>query len=335
MTKRLKILILLLFCALFFGGYVYRQLFIKKAFSEEYTLFITEQDNWNSVFQKLNKDKTLNAPFLVNSLAKKMNVNRHIYPGRYTFKEQSIREMLTQLRQGKYDQIRISLHQDIKHEEFAEIHENVLNVTKEAINQEIDSICNQKMLISDQFYATILADVYFFNWSATAKEILKFYEKQWNKYWTKEQKLKAKKLGLSPIDVSILASIVDHEAVHKDEMPMIAGVYLNRLKSGWKLAADPSVRFFLPKGRQRVLYKDLKSKHPYNTYNFTGLPPGPIGLPTAKSIDAVLNAKDHNYMFFVARADNSLRHDFSISYAEHEAKAEKYHQFLNQRTIKE
>jgi UPF0755 protein len=146
---------------------------------------------------------------------------------------------------------------------------------------------------------------------------------------------KASKLGLSPYEISTLASIVEQETKKNDEKPIVAGVYLNRLAKGMKLEADPTLIFALGDfSIKRVLniHKEIDSK--YNTYLHIGLPPGPISIPEISSIDAVLNYSSHDYLFFCAREDLSGYHAFAVTYAQHLVNAKKYHTELNRRNIK-
>ncbi len=158
--------------------------------------------------------------------------------------------------------------------------------------------------------------------------------KEYSKFWNEERLAKAYSQKLSPVEVSILASIVDCEAIMSDEKPRIAGVYLNRLNRKIKLDADPTIKFSLNDFTiTRILTKQLQVESPYNTYKHTGLPPGPIGCPTINGIEAVLNAEKHDYLFFVAKPDFSGYHNFSRTLAEHNRYALLYQKELDKRKI--
>jgi len=140
---------------------------------------------------------------------------------------------------------------------------------------------------------------------------------------------------LTPQQVSALASIVKGEALHQDEMPMIAGLYLNRLKKGMLLQADPTVIFANNDFTiRRVLNKHLRTDNPYNTYIYRGLPPGPISIPSIAAIDAVLNFKQHDYIYMCAKDDFSGYHNFAKTETEHLINARKFQQALDARNIK-
>ena len=165
---------------------------------------------------------------------------------------------------------------------------------------------------------------------------------EYTKFWQKNNRVeKANKIGLSKTEVMILASIVYEESKGNIELPKIAGVYLNRLKSNWKLQADPTVKFAAYKLDEykntvirRVLNKHLKIDSPYNTYKYNGLPPGIISMPSIQAIDAVLNPEKHNYYFFAADPTNPGYHTFATSFSEHKRNARKFHRYLNNKGIK-
>ena len=185
-----------------------------------------------------------------------------------------------------------------------------------------------------------LPNSYQFFWDTSVKN---FQDKMWesyNSFWNKERLDKAKNIGLSPIEVSTLASIVQRETFQKDERPRIAGVYLNRIKKRMRLQADPTVIYaikdingdFNTKIR-RVLYKDLKIKSPYNTYRNMGLPPGPITMPDIDAIESVLNPEKHSYLYFVADPQNKGYHLFAKNLREHNRNKKKYIKWINRKKV--
>ena len=155
-----------------------------------------------------------------------------------------------------------------------------------------------------------------------------------NKFWNSSRLAKAAEIGLTKEEVVTLASIVEKETNKNDEKPMIAGVYLNRLESQWRLQADPTVVYAIGDfSIRRVLNKHKKFDSPYNTYEHLGLPPGPICIPSISSIDAVLNSTSSDYMFFCARDDLSSYHAFAKTNAEHRKNAKKYQKALDEMGI--
>lgn len=159
---------------------------------------------------------------------------------------------------------------------------------------------------------------------------------EYNRFWTKERMAKAAELKMTPVQVITLASIVHKETVKKSERPTVAVVYLNRLKDGMKLQADPTVIYALKlrdnnfeQVIKRVLYNDLFITSPYNTYQNEGLPPGPIAMPDIDAIDAVLHAEKHNYLYFCASVERFGYHEFAATMAQHDVNAKKYADWLN------
>ena len=188
--------------------------------------------------------------------------------------------------------------------------------------------------------AMYIPNTYEFFWDTSPQYFQKRMLKQYEYFWTPKRRNAAQIQGLTPNEVITLASIVQKESLKKDERPLIAQVYLNRLKKKMRLQADPTVVYALKKEQddfslviRRVLKKDLKIKSPYNTYRTRGLPPGPIAMPDISAIDAVLFPAPHNYLYFVADPNKPGYHDFSKSLREHNRKARKYYRWLNQQKL--
>ena len=189
-------------------------------------------------------------------------------------------------------------------------------------------------LNADNSMSVFLPDTYEVYWTITAKELFDKMYKAHQQFWTAERKQQAQELDLTPIDVSILASIVQAETIMSDERAKVAGLYLNRLSKNMYLQADPTVKYALGDfAIQRILIKDTRVKSPYNTYLNRGLPPGPINLPSIASIQSVLNYKKHDYLYMCAKEDFSGYHSFAETLAEHNRNASKLHKALNQRRI--
>ena len=182
--------------------------------------------------------------------------------------------------------------------------------------------------------AVFIPDTYEIYWSADARSFYRRMLKEYRDYWNDDRTEMAEARGLTPVEVSTLASIVDEEASREDEKPRIAGVYLNRLRLGMPLQADPTVKFAVNDFTlRRILNRHLEVDSPYNTYKFPGLPPGPIRCPSRSGLDAVLNAEKHEYLFFVAKYDGSGYHHFTRTLAEHNRYASAYRRELNRRRI--
>lgn len=187
----------------------------------------------------------------------------------------------------------------------------------------------------EQALALFIDDSYQCFWNASPKAVAKKIGQHYKNVWNDERLSKAKNLGLTPAEVITLASIVDEETNKADEKPQVARLYLNRIKIGMKLQADPTVKFALQEfGLRRIRNEHLKVESPYNTYLNPGLPPGPIRTVTVKDIDAVLNAPEHDYLYMCAKEDFSGYHNFAKDYSTHLQNARKYQKELNRRNIK-
>jgi UPF0755 protein len=188
--------------------------------------------------------------------------------------------------------------------------------------------------------SVFIPNTYEFFWDTTAEKVREKMAKEYRKFWNAERVAKAEALGLTPLQVSSLAAIVHKETVKADERPVVAGVYLNRLKKGMKLEADPTVIYAMKKQSgdfdqviKRVLNKDLVIDSPYNTYKNYGVPPGPIAMPDISAIDAVLNPAKHNYIYFCASVTNFGYHEFAVTPAQHEVNRQKYIAWVNKMGI--
>ncbi|MDX9724909.1 MAG: endolytic transglycosylase MltG [Bacteroidales bacterium] len=187
---------------------------------------------------------------------------------------------------------------------------------------------------SETIISVFIPDTYEFYWNTDPPRLYNRMLREYRKFWNDERMQKSSLLNLTPAEVSTLASIVDHEALKADEKPRIAGVYVNRLKRGMPLQADPTIKFAVNDFTlNRVLNRHLEVDSPYNTYRNPGLPPGPISCPSIEGIDAVLNAEEHDYLYFAAKADFSGYHNFSRTLSEHNRYANEYRQELNRRKI--
>lgn len=216
---------------------------------------------------------------------------------------------------------------------------------------EADSISLVNSMLNENFLAendldeqTVLSyfipNTYEFFWNTSASQFIERMSSENRRFWTPERLAKAEKLALTPAQISVLASIVQKETNRHSEMPRVAGVYLNRLKKGWMLQADPTVIFAMKNKSgnfdtiiKRVLLKDLEIDSPYNTYKYEGLPPGPIAMPDIVALDAVLNPEAHDYFYFVADVENLGYHKFAKTLRQHNQNRIKYQQWVDKQRI--
>ncbi len=186
-----------------------------------------------------------------------------------------------------------------------------------------------------QFPAAFIPDKYEFYWTAEPRTVVSRLLAERNRFWNSERTAKARDMGLSPTDVAIIASIVEEETAKADERPKVARLYINRLQKNMRLQADPTVKFAIGDfSLRRITGKHLSFHSPYNTYLVNGLPPGPIRVPERATLEAVLNAPQHDYIYMCAKEDFSGYHNFATDYATHQANARRYQAELNRRNIR-
>ena len=187
----------------------------------------------------------------------------------------------------------------------------------------------------ETFPTLILPNTYELYWNIEPEQFFIRMMRERKKFWNEERLAKAKALNMTPEEVATLASIVDEETNNNAEKPIVAGLYINRLKHNIPLQADPTVKFAIGDfTRKRILNADLEVESPYNTYKNPGLPPGPIRIATIAGIESVLNHAKHNYIYMCAKEDFSGTHNFAVTLAEHNANARRYQAALNKLNIK-
>ncbi|WP_439880144.1 endolytic transglycosylase MltG [Pontibacter sp. MBLB2868] len=270
-------------------------------------------------------------------MSKLMDYDELVKPGRYKLENGwGNRQLIGVLRLGEQTPVKLTFNSVRLRSQLATKLAGDLQPTEE----QLDSLLNNQAYLQGLGFDTanvvsmFVPNTYEVYWTITAPELMERMKKEYDKFWTAERRTKADKLGLSPKEVSTLASIVQAETAKNDEKPRVAGVYLNRLNKGMLLQADPTVIFGVRDFTiRRVLNTHLSYDSPYNTYRYKGLPPGPINVPTISSIDAVLNHEDHNYLYFCAKDDFSGYHSFATTVAEHQANARRFHRALNERNI--
>ena len=265
------------------------------------------------------------------------NYNKNISPGRYRITEgMSNNELVNMFRSGKQAIINLSFNNIRTKEQFARI----ISLQIEADSISIINILNNEDILSkyetnnEGVLSYFIPNTYQFYWNTNAEQLLERLIKEYWIFWNSIRIEKANNIDLNPFEVSVLASIIDEETEKESEKARIAGVYINRLKRGIPLQADPSIKFALNDFlKKRITTKDLDIDSPYNTYKNQGLPPGPIRIPSISAIDAVLNYEHHSYYYFCAKDDFSGYHVFAKTLRQHNQNASKYHNALNRNRI--
>jgi len=300
-------------------------------------VFIPTGSTYEEVQYILDSELDIRNPELFRLIAKKKNYPRHIKPGRYIVDTGiSYPDLVNMLRSGRQTPVNVTFNNIRTLCQLAgKVGERIEADSAEIINFLTDT----SNYASDGFkketvMAVFIPNTYQMYWNTDAKSFYTRMLKEYNSFWSSQRQSRAREKGLEPIEVVTLASIVDDEVAKADEKPRIAGVYLNRLKKGMPLQACPTIKFALNDFTiTRVLKKHLIVDSPYNTYLHRGFPPGPVGCPSIEGIEAVLNAEDHDYLYFAAKSDFSGYHNFSRTLTEHNRYAALYQRELNRRRI--
>jgi UPF0755 protein len=272
-------------------------------------------------------------------VAEQKNYKNHVYPGRYKINNlMSNNKLIDLLRSGEQEPLMITFNNLRTKEQLC----SRISSHLEADSLSLINLISDKEFLSQKYGMTpvniltmFIPNTYEFYWNMSAEQFLDRMALEYKAYWTDERKEKARKAGLSQTEVSVLASIVQAEqSRHHDEKPIIAGLYLNRIKKGMMLQSDPTLVYAHGDfSIKRVLNVHKEIDSPYNTYKYAGLPPGPINLPEISSLNAVLDHQKNDYIFMCAKDDFSGYHYFSKSYDQHLTYARRYQAALNKRNI--
>lgn len=343
MNKR-KILftasIIIVLIVAFFGNQYYQKVFGSSVTNSGF-LYIKSDDTIDDVVKSLSSFIKETDDFLWVAEMKKFNT---IKGGKYKITEGlSNNDLVNLLRSGQQVPIKISFNNQDTLEKLAGRIAEQIEADSTSL---IKAFTNPKFLFTqgikqEQLLGEFIPNTYELYWNTSAEDFRDRMLKESNRFWKAKNRLeKAKALDMTPSEVIILASIVQKETAQPIERPTVAGLYINRIKSGMPLQADPTVIYALKKQHgqdyvvKRVLYKDLKIKSPYNTYINRGLPPSLIAMPDISSIDAVLNYKRHTYLYMCVNIDKFGYHAFASTMKEHTRNAKKYQNWLNKQGIR-
>ncbi|WP_420147532.1 endolytic transglycosylase MltG [Spirosoma sp.] len=302
-----------------------------------FALLIRKGAMFESVMDTLKTYKVINDETSFRFLAKMMKYPELVKEGRYEIKpKMGNREALVKLRSGNQDAMPVTFNSMRQKSDLIQRLGSKFEFGPEALGKLLNdpATCEKFGFDTTTIVCMFLPNTYEMFWTIKPEALLERMGSEYKKFWTPERQAKAKELGLTQTQTQVLASIVASETNKRDEQPRVAGVYLNRLKKGMKLEADPTVIFALRDFTiRRLLNRQLTVDSPYNTYRYTGLPPGPINLPAPATIDAVLNAEQHDYLYFVVNANFTGYHTFSKTLSEHMANARLYQAALTRMKI--
>lgn len=328
-----KIIVYLFIGALAFGSFVAYNIFGGKvaAPADKY-FYIKTGATYNDVITDLKEQGIVKPGFFFNKIVAQAKYKNNIKPGRYEIKDNSsIYSLIKMLKAGSQSPVKLVINKLRLPQDLAGKIGKNFEVDSTAVIYFLtnkDSLSLYK-LDSNILMSAVIPNTYEINWNSSIKKIFTKLKTEQEKFWNEERVKKAKAKNMTPLQVYTMASIVEEETNKAEDKPLVASVYMNRINSGQKLEADPTVKFamkdFLLK---RILFVHLKFESPYNTYLHTGLPPGPICTPSTKTIDAVLDAPKTTYMFFVAKPDFKGYSNFASTYAEHQVFAKQYQEAL-------
>ena len=340
LKKGIILIISLLFIIGGFLAYNYYVKIYKPNTIKEGDLYIPSSSKFSDVENLVRPFLKRVKPFVW--VANKKNYPNTIKPGKYKItKGMNNNDLVNLLRSGKQTPVKVSFNNQDTFEKLAgRISEQIEADSISLLNSFNDiSFIQENEFSKNTALGMYIPNTYEFYWNTSAESFRKKMLNEYRNFWNTSRLEKAKKLNLSPNEVITLASIVQKETATVSERPMVAGLYLNRLRDKWPLQADPTIIFALKLELgedtiiKRVLKKDLDIASPYNTYKNTGLPPGLIAMPDITSIDAVLNATNHNYYYMCASVTKIGTHEFAKTLSQHNKNAFKYQVWLNKQGV--
>ncbi len=330
------ITILVLFgLAAIFGYREYKKIIAPNVVADDNTsIYLGEDDNIDSLIVQIKSGAILKDEAAFEWWAEKKQLGKNLHPGRYVLHQgMSNRELVNLLMSGRQTPVNVTFNNIRTKKDFAGRIGEQLEADSIDFIQYFDTTTYFKTLglTKDNFATLFIPNTYELYWNTSAGGFIKRMQKEHDAFWNEARLNKAKNNNLTPEQVYILASIVYSENEKaSEEAPRIAGVYMNRIKKGMKLEADPTVKFAIGDfAKKRIYLADLEIDSPYNTYKYFGLPPGPIHMPPIKYIDAVLTYEVHDYIFMCARGDGSGKHYFAATLAEHNRNRTLYIKALN------
>jgi len=295
-------------------------------------LVIKSGMTYRNVLETLGKENFVNDMVSFGFLARLQNFDRNIHPGRFMLRRNMTNlQALRALQAGRTEPVNVTFTNVRLLSELDEKITKNIGVTSEEFEEALDDFIrsNQEGFNRENILCMFIPNTYQVYYNVVPEELIERMHGEYEQFWNESRRAKAAELGLTPIEVSILASIVQAETVKQDEAPTIAGLYLNRLKKDIPLQADPTLVYAVGDfSMKRVLNVHKEVESPYNTYKYAGLPPGPINMPQIANIDAVLNYRPSTFIYMCAKEDFSGYHNFASTLREHNINATRYQNAL-------
>jgi UPF0755 protein len=299
---------------------------------DDRTFVIRSGYSFRKVQEELGKGGFVNDMVSFSFLARIKDYDKHIMPGRYMLRRNMTNlQALAVLESGQKQAVKVTFTNVRLLDELGEKITKNVGVTPTEFDEALDDFVetNTEGFTEENVISMFLPNTYEVYYNVLPDELIDRMHLEYKKFWSEARLAKAKELGLSPFEVSTLASIVQAESVKKEEAEIIAGLYINRLKKNIPLQADPTLVFATKDfGAKRILNTHKEIDSPYNTYKYAGLPPGPINMPQIHTLEAVLNYQKHSYIYMCAREDFSGYHNFATTLTEHNKNARRYQDAL-------
>ena len=326
-----------LLCAIA-GGSIYYYLFAPQfhPYKTVY-IYVDREDTADSIYNKIKKYGHANKLAGFRWMAKYKDFQQNTHTGRYAIRpNDNVYHVYSRFSRGYQEPVNLTIGSVRTLDRLARnIGKQLMIDSAEIATLLFDSVFQNKLGYTETTLPSLfIPETYQVYWDISTDDFFKRMQIEHERFWNKDRLAQATAIGMTPEEVSTLASIVEEETNNNEEKPLVAGLYINRLHKDMPLQADPTIKFALQDfGLRRITNEHLKVNSPYNTYLYAGLPPGPIRIPSKKGIDSVLNYAKHNYIYMCAKEDFSGTHNFASNYAEHMANARKYWKALNERKI--
>ena len=339
--KKKKIIIIIILCVLLLagiaGGVFFRTFFAENVQNRETVVVVPPGATFEQVMDTLRKHEMLKSEASFKKTADVLKY-KTIRIGKYDISGcRTNLDLVRLLRRGQHYPVKFTFNNVRTVDQLVERVGHKFFFEPEELSSLLhDGSYMQKFGLSDTTAVCLfIPNTYDIYYDITAEDFLNRMNDYYGQFWNEKRMQDAEAIGLTPVQVATLASIVEEENMRPSEKAVIAGLYINRLNKGMLLQSDPTVKFAIGDfARKRILNADLQIDSPYNTYKYKGLPPGPIRIPEASTMDSVLHYRHHNYLYMCAKEDFSGYHNFTANAAEHARNAARYRAALNARNIK-
>lgn len=338
MKKKIAVIIVVLAVVVGVTGAWFYQMFYNPALEERVTVILREDESYEEMMEKVKSSVAY--PVALELYAKRINLDRGIEPGVYTFDSgMTVIEVARTLKFGTTNAVRLTINNARTPEVLAGKIARQIDADSVAV---LGALRSEELIAelgfdsAEAMFSIFIPNTYEVYADISPDALVRKLKQESDRFWSEtSRQQQLERLGMTSYEAMVLASIVHEETNAADEMARIAGVYVNRLEIGMPLQADPTLKYAAGDfAIKRVLDRHKEIESPYNTYKYAGLPPTPIAMPDMAAIEGVLNYEEHNYLYFCARAEMDGRHNFARTLAEHNRNAEAYHRALNRLNIR-